>query len=82
MPTLVLYGERDEIIRPRPTCRMLSALPASARVAVYPDGYHMLTRDLGARVVLEDMAAWLADPTAPLPSGHETDELLVLCGGN
>jgi acylglycerol lipase len=49
---------------------------------VYPDGYHMLTRDLGARVVLEDMAAWLADPTAPLPSGHETDELLVLCGGN
>lgn len=59
---------------------MLSALPASARVAVYPDGYHMLTRDLGARVVLDDMAVWLADPTAPLPSGHETDALPTLCG--
>jgi len=82
MPTLVLYGERDEIIRPRPTCRMLSALPASARVAVYPNGYHMLTRDLSARVVLEDMATWLADPTAPLPSGHETEELPMLCGSN
>jgi alpha-beta hydrolase superfamily lysophospholipase len=79
MPTLVLYGERDEIIRPRPTCRMLAALPDSARVAVYPDGYHMLTRDLGARVVLEDIAAWLVDPTAPLPSGNETDELATLC---
>ncbi len=79
MPTLVLYGERDEIIRPRPTCRMLAALPDSARVAVYPNGYHMLTRDLGARVVLEDMTTWLADPAEPLPSGHETDELLTLC---
>jgi hypothetical protein len=39
---------------------MLAALPASARVAVYPDGYHMLTRDLGARVVLEDGTPWLA----------------------
>lgn len=80
MPTLVLYGERDEIIRPRPTCRMLSALPASARVAVYPKGYHMLTRDIGARVVLEDMATWLADPAAVLPSGHEADGLETLCG--
>ena len=79
MPTLVLYGERDEIIRPRPTCRMLSTLPDSARVAIYPNGYHMLTRDLGARVVLEDIATWLADPAAPLPSGHETNELPALC---
>ena len=74
-PALVLYGKRDEIIPQRPTCRMLAALPASARVAVYPNGYHMLTRDLGARVVLEDLAAWLVDPEATLPSGHETDGL-------
>lgn len=80
VPALVLYGERDEIIPRRPTCKMLAALPASARVAVYPNGYHMLTRDLGARVVLEDLAAWLADPVAPLPSGHETGELPTLCG--
>ncbi len=74
-PALVLYGKRDEIIPQRPTCRMLAALPASARVAVYPNGYHMLTRDLGAMVVLEDLAVWLVDPEATLPSGHETDGL-------
>jgi alpha-beta hydrolase superfamily lysophospholipase len=80
VPTLVLYGEHDEIIPRRPTCRMLSSLTSSARVAVYPGGYHMLTRDLGAMVVLEDLAAWLADPAAPLPSGHEAAGRRVLCG--
>jgi alpha-beta hydrolase superfamily lysophospholipase len=80
VPALVLYGERDEIIPRRPTCRMLSVLASSARIAIYPDGYHMLTRDLGARVVLEDVAAWLADPAAPLPSGLEANGLRALCG--
>jgi alpha-beta hydrolase superfamily lysophospholipase len=80
VPALVLHGEHDEIIPRRPTCRMLATLASSARVAVYPNGYHMLTRDLGAKVVLEDLAAWLADPAAPLPSGHEADGRLTLCG--
>ena len=79
-PALVLYGERDEIIPRRATCRMLAVLASPARVAVYPDGYHMLTRDLGARLVLEDTAAWLADSAAPLPSGHDADGRLRLCG--
>ncbi|MHB1216043.1 MAG: alpha/beta hydrolase [Thiobacillus sp.] len=82
VPTLVLYGEHDEIIPRRPLCRMLSTLTAPTRLAVYPNGYHLLTRDLGANVVLEDLAAWLADPTAPLPSGHEADGGLTLCGGD
>ncbi len=72
-PTLVLYGERDQIIPRRPFCRTLATLPPAARVAVYPDGYHMLTRDLGASAVLADLAAWLGDRGAPLPSGHEFD---------
>lgn len=76
VPALVLYGERDEIIPRRPTCRMLATLTSSARVAIYPSGYHMLTRDLGARVVLED----LADPAAPLPSGLEAKGRHALCG--
>lgn len=79
-PALVLYGERDEIIPRRPTCRMLAVLPAAVRVAIYPGGYHMLTRDLGARVVLDDLAAWLADPAAPLPSGFEGKGWQALCG--
>ncbi|MGE5319730.1 MAG: lysophospholipase [Hyphomicrobiaceae bacterium] len=80
VPALVLYGEHDEVIPRRPVCRMLSSLPPSARLVVYPNGYHMLTRDLDAKVVLEDLAAWLADPAAPLPSGHEADGMQTLCG--
>jgi hypothetical protein len=59
---------------------MLAELPASARVAIYPKGYHMLTRDLGAHVALGDLAAWLGDPAAMLPSGFETRGLPALCG--
>jgi acylglycerol lipase len=80
VPALVLYGERDEIIPLRPVCRMLATLTASARVALYPNGYHMLTRDLDAAVVLEDLAAWLADPAAPLPSGFEANGRVSICG--
>lgn len=80
-PILMLYGKHDEIIPRRPICALLAALPASARVALYPNGYHMLTRDLGARVVLDDLAAWLNDPAAPLPSGFETSTLPDFCGG-
>lgn len=79
-PALILYGARDEIIPRRPTCRMLAVLPATSRVAIYPDGYHMLTRDLGAPVVLEDLTVWLADPAASLPSGFEATGRPPLCG--
>jgi alpha-beta hydrolase superfamily lysophospholipase len=80
VPTLVQYGERDEIIPRRATCRLVATLASPGRVAVYPDGYHMLTRDLGARQVLEDTAAWLADSASPLPSGQDADGRLRLCG--
>jgi len=74
-PALILYGEKDEIIPRKPTFRMLRALPAAAagrrRIALYDQGWHMLLRDLAARTVWEDMASWLADPAAPLPSGAD-----------
>jgi alpha-beta hydrolase superfamily lysophospholipase len=82
-PALLLYGARDEIIPKAPTCRMLRSLPPSAghRLAVYPDGYHMLTRDLGAAVVREDIAAWLLDPRAPLlPREGRTSDGEGFCG--
>ena len=33
--------------------------------------YEVLLRDLAADTVLGDIAAWIAEPAAPLPSGHE-----------
>ena len=73
LPTLILYGERDQIIPKRPTCRWLAARPVSPqhRLAVYREGWHMLTRDLQAATVLTDIAAWLRDPALTLPSGAE-----------
>lgn len=87
LPTLLLYGEHDEIITPVPMCDMLEKLGDLSvngwRMLLYPDGFHMLTRDLQAARVLGDIAAWLDDQTARLPSDLEVDQgvprLQALC---
>lgn len=79
VPALVLYGERDEIIPRRPICGMLAELAPSMRAAIYPSGYHMLTRDLSADVVLKDLAGWLLDARAALPSGRDGDGWQKFC---
>jgi alpha-beta hydrolase superfamily lysophospholipase len=63
---LLLYGAHDDIV-PRPAvCRFLKTLPDKAAtgltVAVYPDGHHMLMRDLHADRVLDDIVAWMENP--------------------
>jgi acylglycerol lipase len=74
-PTLILAGERDEIITPIPTCLMLSRLPVRPpgawRLVLYPQGYHMLLRDRDADFVMADIEHWIEDRSAPLPSGDE-----------
>ncbi len=71
VPTLVLYGEREEVLPLDVIDEMLHRLPPGPAVAFYPDGYHMLLRDLGRRTVQDDVAAWLFDHNAPLPSGAD-----------
>ena len=75
MPALILYGEHDEIIPPAPFCQMLNNLPDRAashwRLMLYPNGYHMLSRDLQAEVVIKDMVAWIHNQKSWLPSGQE-----------
>ncbi|MFP6729944.1 MAG: alpha/beta hydrolase [Alphaproteobacteria bacterium] len=71
IPTLVLYGDNDQLIPKGPTYDMLARLSSHHRVALYGSGYHMLLRDLGAEAVLIDIAAWIEDRQAPLPSGRE-----------
>ena len=88
IPALILYGERDEIIPAEPVCEMLTSLPdpqsADWTLILYPEGYHMLTRDLQADVVLADIVAWLKNRKAVLPSNlearSEAPRLQVLCG--
>lgn len=69
--TLVLYGLRDRIIPPQPMCDWLTHLNTAVAqngatdVVVYPDGWHLLTRQLRTREPLQDMALWLQN--TPLP---------------
>ncbi len=76
-PVLLLYGERDEIVPREPMARFVAALPSRARhrerVALYPKGYHMLLRDLGAAAPIGDIAAWIGGSAAALPSGADAD---------
>ncbi|MDP6832739.1 MAG: alpha/beta fold hydrolase [Alphaproteobacteria bacterium] len=70
-PALVLYGKRDEIVPIQPVRQTITRLPKAPKFALYPDGWHMLLRDLQAKVVWADIAAWINDPGVRLPSGAQ-----------
>ncbi|WP_242467442.1 alpha/beta hydrolase [Thiocapsa imhoffii] len=75
MPILLLYGEQDHIIPANAFCQFLSTQPATApdlTLVLYEQGWHMLTRDLQGPRVRADIAAWIATPAEPLPSGETT----------
>jgi acylglycerol lipase len=61
LPTLVLYGDHDQIIPREPIKRMLAQMPGppQTKVVFYADGYHMLLRDLQAEKPLGDIVAWI-----------------------
>ena len=72
-PLLLLYGEKDELVPPEPVEAFWQRLPRDAEhtAALYPEGWHLLLRDLQADVVIEDVLAWTQSPAprnGPLPS--------------
>ena len=68
-PALVLYGAKDQLISAGPAAEMILQLAEDIPVALYENGWHMLLRDLQAETVLNDIVAWITDPSAELPSG-------------
>ena len=69
IPILYLTGAHDEVV---PAWSMLQAvhrLPAGARTAYYANGWHLLLVDHQAPAVWADVASYIRDPSAPLPSG-------------
>lgn len=66
---LLLYGKNDEIIPKSPTCQLLSQLSTNPSVRLYTqfyqNGYHMLTRDLNADIVFDDIANWVINGYRP-----------------
>jgi alpha-beta hydrolase superfamily lysophospholipase len=83
--TLMLYGEKDEIIPKEPTYaflqQFLAADVAKKTVAIYPHGYHMLLRDLEAPTAWKDIAAWIEASPDKLPSGADNRARELLGGG-
>lgn len=80
--TLMAYGLRDVIIPRRPMIALLERWPQDAaqnfRFGLYPDGYHMLLRDLQRIVVWKDIVSWMLYPAEALPSGFEQERSEVL----
>lgn len=63
---LVLRGSRDEIVPPRAVGAMLDELRMEDCTEIYyPDGWHLLLRDLQRETVWEDILAWLRNQRPP-----------------
>lgn len=71
---LILFGEKEDILPKTALSRFEKRLPedrCGLRLVSYASGFHMLLRDLHSETVLTDVAAWIGDPNAALPSGRE-----------
>lgn len=72
VPVLFLYGAHDQIVPAPPVAEVLAAMrrdEVDVTAACYPNGYHMLLRDLQREVVWKDIASWIGNRNAPMPSG-------------
>ena len=71
-PLLVMYGAHDAVIPKEPVREFVDQLPPDRigreRLAYYPQGYHMLLRDLEGPVVAADVASWVLERPPVLPS--------------
>lgn len=70
LPTLVSYGAKDIVIPENGVRRVAKLLPPTVRTVYYPNGYHMLLRDLQAERVHADYVSFMKGPADPLPSGE------------
>lgn len=60
-PVMFLYGGNDQIIPAEPTKVVVGELGANATIKRYPNGYHMLLRDLDHEGRWADVAHWVTD---------------------
>jgi acylglycerol lipase len=59
LPLMVLYGGNDQIIPKVPTEQVVGRLASNATVKRYPQGYHMILRDLDGGTRWADVALWV-----------------------
>jgi len=73
LPYILLHGAGDRLIPERPVRAAIEIMPVrpDSKLVFYANGYHLLLRDKDGIVVATDIAHWIFDKTAPLPSGAE-----------
>jgi acylglycerol lipase len=77
-PVLILVGERDEIVPPDSQIAMIERVRTTPCVRViYPEGWHLLLRDLQRQVVWEDILAWIDDAALPSRRAGSCDDALA-----
>jgi alpha-beta hydrolase superfamily lysophospholipase len=77
-PILFLYGARDQVIPRPPTVAVIRELDGRTEVRRYPNGYHMLLRDLDGETIWADIANWIAPARGPTSVSAHT----ASTGGN
>jgi alpha-beta hydrolase superfamily lysophospholipase len=86
LPYLMLHGMGDRLVPTDSVKTAIEVMPArkDSRLAFYKEGYHLLMRDKQGPVVAADIAAWLFNHQAALPSGADAErsqpELAALWG--
>lgn len=86
MPYIMLHGLGDKIVPGGPVRSAIAVMPprADSKLAFYKNGYHLLLRDKQGPKVAADVAAWVVDHQATLPSGaevaHSQPEIAALWG--
>jgi alpha-beta hydrolase superfamily lysophospholipase len=65
LPVLLLYGDKDEIVPRQPIDEIKSRFTSSLTVKDYPDGWHMLFRDLQRETVWKDVSTWTKQISPP-----------------
>lgn len=61
VPVFVLYGRNDDIIKRKPIRRLRRNLPSNHVYRLYPNGFHMLLKDLCRASVIRDIRAFVLD---------------------
>ncbi len=69
-PVLILRGERDELVPATSVESFATGVSTEyCWFARYPDGWHMLLRDLQAEIVWQDILAWIERRSIPSGNG-------------
>ena len=82
LPVLTIYDQRDEIVPPEPMAKLWARMGGRPDHAfgLYPEGWHMMLRDLAAPTVWRDVAAWIEDG-GQLPSGADAHAAEAIAAG-